>query len=298
LKVREDDVAGLIRDLETKGLSSATIAGILVALGGVLNAAVRDGFLPSNPIRKLAPDERPEVKSKGKRPLDSAEIEALLAAASPTYSTLLATAIFTGLRCGEILGLKWSDLDVADGFVRVERQYGRDRSYAELKTNAGLRSVVLAPSLSKLLAEHRRASRFSGADDPVFASRAGTPLSHRNVTRRGMEAAVKRAGLDEVPGKRTPSMHDCRDTFASILIARGEDVVYVSRQLGHARPSMTLDVYADLFDRHAHAERARASMESLAGGLLAASLERSARTRSPYSVRRGSTVRVCQRALS
>ena len=83
-------------------------------------------------------------------------------------------------------------------------------------------------------------------DDFVFCGTAGRPLHHRNVQRRGMDEAVDRAKFNG--GQRAPTMHDLRHTFASLLIAQGLDVVFVSRQLGHANPATTLRVYASEFD--------------------------------------------------
>ena len=84
----------------------------------------------------------------------------------------------------------------------------------------------------------------------------------------GMDEAVKRAGLHSVPGRRRPTLHDLRHTFASLLIAQGLDVVFVSRQLGHKKTSITLDVYADLFNRREHEDRARSAVEAAVGNLL------------------------------
>lgn len=263
--LRTDDVARVVREMEAAGKSGATIQNVLVALGGMLGSAVRDGLLASNPVRRLESDERPRVARQEMRALDGDEIERLLAAAHPSYRPILATAAFTGLRQGELLGLLWQDVDFEAGLVHVRRQFDRTLSYSEPKTEQSKRSVMLVASLSKLLKAHRLASRFSADTDPVFASRSGTPLAWRNVARRGMDAAVVKAGLDAVPGRRRPTFHDLRDTFASMLIGQGEDVVFVSRQLGHARPSITLDTYADLFDRARHTDRARAAMEAAVG---------------------------------
>ena len=89
----------------------------------------------------------------------------------------------------------------------------------------------------------------------------------RNVTRRGLAAAITKAGLD---GEGEPRLrfHDLRHTFASLLIAQGLNVVFVSRQLGHASPSFTLDVYGGLFDRAEHARRATEALEADFGELL------------------------------
>jgi hypothetical protein len=89
-------------------------------------------------------------------------------------------------------------------------------------------------------------------------------MAWRNVARRGMDKAVENAKLDKVPGKRRPSLHDLRHTFASLLVAQGLDVVFVSKQLRHKRTSVTLDVHADQFNRAESEDRARSAVEAAA----------------------------------
>jgi integrase len=103
--------------------------------------------------------------------------------------------------------------------------------------------VILAAPLAKRLREHRLASRNKAPSDFVFANTLSRSLDYRDVG-EGFRQAVKRAGL-QAPGKLT--LHSLRHTFASLLIARRLDVVFVSRQLGHANPSITLTVYAHLY---------------------------------------------------
>ena len=117
------------------------------------------------------------------------------------------------------------------------------------------------PSLARLLRGHKLASAHSAPSDPVFATLTGAPMYYRNVSRRGFAAAVAKAGLDQ-PGEPRLRFHDLRHTFASLLIAEGLNIVYVSRQLGHATPSFTLDVYSHLFDRAEHAKRASRALEA------------------------------------
>jgi integrase len=164
------------------------------------------------------------------------------------------------MRLGELLGLKWGDVDFAASVVRVRRQADRQGKLASPKTRQGSRDIVLAPPLAKLLREHRLASRFSTDADFVFASATGGPLNGRNVSRRGLDKALDAAELGKL------RFHDLRHTYASLLIAEGLNVVFVSRQLGHASPDITLRVYAHLFDAAEHAGRASAALE----GVLAA----------------------------
>ena len=105
------------------------------------------------------------------------------------------------------------------------------------------------PELAALLRGHELASRRSRPEDFVFCGAVGRPLHFRNVQRRGMDGAIERAKPDF--GKRRPTMHDLRHSVASLLIAQGLDVVFVSRQLGHANPATTLRVSASEFDRFA-----------------------------------------------
>ena len=108
---------------------------------------------------------------------------------------------------------------------------------------------------------HKLASAYSGPGELVFCSTEGTPLDQRNVARRGLEKAVDAAGLDG-NGKPSLTMHSLRHVFVSLLIEQGHDVVYISRQVGHAKPSITTDVYGHLFDKRSRDEATRAALEA------------------------------------
>lgn len=96
----------------------------------MLNAAVREGFLPSNPVHRLQRDERPRIGRKEKRVLDGAEIARLLDSAPGGYRAFIATAVFAGLRLSELLGLRWSDVDFDGGLLHVRRQWDRSGVYS------------------------------------------------------------------------------------------------------------------------------------------------------------------------
>ena len=201
------------------------------------------------------------------RVVEPDEIERLLGAASERYRPLLATAVFTGLRLGELLGLVWADVDFEGGLIKVRKQLARTGERVEPKTTQALRDVVLMPALCRVLREHKLKTGYSQGTDFVFPSLTGTPLQARNLARRALGKALAQGELsaDGKPGLR---FHDLRHTFASLLIAERLDVVFVSRQLGHANPSITLSVYAHLFDRARHAERTRDALEASFGALL------------------------------
>lgn len=262
--VTVDDVAQLVATMEANGYASWTIRGTLTVLGGLLGYAVRRGYAPTNVVRQLERDERPAHTEREARILDADEIATFIAAAPKPYRTLIAVAVFTGLRQGELLGLKWCDVDFAAGVVRVRHQLGRDGLLVEPKTRQAIRGVVLMPSLSKLLAAHRLASPHSADDDFVFASLTGGPMHYRNVVRRGFEKAADATGVN---GGDRPKLvfHDLRRTFGSLLIGQGCDVVFVSRQMGHSSVAVTLTVYAKLFDGQRHGADTAARLEAAFG---------------------------------
>ena len=103
------------------------------------------------------------------------------------------------------------------------------------------------PSLRRALLGHRIRSPYSQRSDFVFPSLVGTGLNHRNVAQRGLEAAATNAGINR-PGTPRITFHSLRHTFASMLIAQDTNVVFVSQQLGHKNPAITLKTYAHLFE--------------------------------------------------
>ena len=261
--VTVDHIATLVRDLEKAGAAPSTINNHLLPLQGTFAFALRRGLIGSSPYALLTRDDRPAPREKVKAHVWSdAEITALIESAEHVakqpesrydYSPLIRTALFTGLRQGELLGLQWQDVDMVESELRVERQWTRASEYGPPKTQSSVPRVPLSAEMTKYLAALKLRSKFSGDGDPVFASRTGTPLSHRNVTKRGFAPAAKRAELEV-------SIHDTRHAFASRMISRGIDVVTLSGLLGHRNPRVTLEVYSHLYDRQKTDDAVRAAM--------------------------------------
>ena len=141
------------------------------------------------------------------------------------------------------------------------------------KTPAAVREIPLLPQPAAVLRKHKRSSRFTAGSDYVFSTSRGTPLLHHNVSKRVLRRASRDAGLDR-DGRRV-CFHDLRHTFASHLIIDIRlDVAQVSRMLGHARTSMTLDTYTHLFEQAAHGTDVRAQLaRSEFANLLSLALE-------------------------
>lgn len=249
-KVRDltaNDCATMIRKMQEDGLSKASVTKALTPLQGALKVAVREGWVQTNPLSLLLSHERPNGSSKRMRVLSSDEIHKLLkAASSDRWRILFATLIFTGLRIGEALALRWEDVN---GTIRVRGG----------KTKAAEREVMLVPSLANELRKLRLAQ--PPGTEYVFANKNGSPVSRREAL-RALRAAEKRAGLTDY------TLHELRHTFASILIAQGENVVLVSHQLGHKDPAVTLKIYAHLFDEQENVERAKGRLQAAFGVVL------------------------------
>jgi integrase len=262
------DVADLLDRLRDRARSEKTIAGALATLESIMRFAVRNGRIADSPVGKLETDERPRPARRTQRVLGREEIVSLMGAYLPAYRALIATALLTGMRLSELLGLIWDDVDLIRGSVHVRAQLSRARTDAPgrrvaPKTPSAARDIPLAPQLATVLREHRSASPHAGGGW-VFATRNGTPLSQRSALTR----AARIAGLDR--DGSALQFHDLRHTFAShLIIDLHLDVVQVSRILGHASVSTTLDVYAHLFDEARHSADIRARMAGSAfAGLI------------------------------
>jgi integrase len=274
-----DAVATLTRDLEREGLHAldparpvrplgrSSVANYLKPLQATLALALRRGLVASSPFSVLTDDDRPaREERRAAHVWSDDEVEALLAASAAIaaretsrvdYTPLLRLVATLGLRKGEALGLRWEDFDKDEGVLYVRRQWLASGGYAATKTPAGVRRIALPAGLTKELLELRVASGFSLDEHPVFASLTGSPLGHRNVTRRGFEPARDLAGL---PGHLT--FHDLRHAAASRLIGAGLDPVTVAGVLGHEDANVTLRVYAHVYDRRRSDDAVR---EALAG---------------------------------
>jgi integrase len=267
------DVADLLDRLRERGCADKTAAGALGTLGNVMRFAVRNSWIADNPVEKLERHERPRPARHPQRALGRDEIARLLDCCLPTYRTLVATALYTGMRLSELLGMVWDDIDFGRACIHVRAQLSMAHTGAPArrvapKTEAAHRQIPLTPQLAGLLRERRLAAACSAGGAWVFSTRKGTPFSQRNIQRSALHLAADAAGL-RVNGARL-RFHDLRHTFAShLIIDLGLDVVQVSRLMGHASPSTTLNIYAHMFDEARHAADIRARMaRSAFAGLL------------------------------
>ncbi len=202
--------------------------------------AVRHGYIDYNPVRDA---ERPrgngETKEDKIRVLTPFEINSYLDAEKDMkYGTLFRLSIFSGARQGELLGLKWSDVDWENSQIHIQRTFNNQRWYIA-KTEASNRKIDLGPAMMKEL-NHWKLACLPNDLDLIFPNEAGQPINHNNLVNRYFEPALKKAGLPKV------RFHDLWHTFASLLIEQGENIKYIQTQLGHSSPTVTWNVYAHL----------------------------------------------------
>jgi integrase len=242
-KIRADHIQRLYGQLTERGLAPKTVRNAHAVLRHALGQAVEWNLVPRNVADLARPPRVPRAEVVA---LSPEEVRTLLAAARPTrWGALVAAALATGMRQSELLGLRWGDVDLAAGVLRVQRQLQRDGSFAEPKTKKGRRAIDLPPSSVAVLAAHRDAQAaeraLAGADwrdgDLVFCTQRGKPLQQRNVLR-----AFKR--LLDVAGVRDVPFHALRHTAATLLLAKGTHPKVVQERLGHSTIAMTLDTYS------------------------------------------------------
>ncbi len=266
------------KQAEEDPLSPRSINMTVTLLGAILERARKRKLIVENPARDrdLRVKEREPVRSY----LDNAaQIVALLDAAGELDRTaskgrthierraMLATLTFAGLRIGELCALRWRDVDLAGGWLRV----------GESKTDAGRRRVKVRGALRDELLSLRGRHQDASQSGYVFATLSGGRLSADNFRSRVLRAAVKLTddrlqadGLPPLPERLTP--HSLRRTFCSLLYALGETPPVVMVEMGHADPALALKVYAQAMRR---GEDEQAQLRELVeGGVLANSGQR------------------------
>jgi integrase len=229
------------------GLKPSSVRYIHAVLHRGLEQAVRFNLIPFNPAARVDP---PKIRQEEITPLDAEQARRFLhAARGDRFEALYVLSLTTGLRMGEALGLRWSDVDLDAGTLRVNRQVQHMRGggglvFSEPK-NASRRTLDLPQRAVEALRSHRkkqaeeklRATDY-GDSGLVFATGKGTPIDAQNIVNRYFKPLLKRADLPDI------RWHDLRHTYATLLLARGTHPTYVQKSLGHASVQLTLDRYS------------------------------------------------------
>ncbi len=208
--------------------------------------ALEWGYIRNNPTLYL---KRPRLESKEPDFLDPAEIKLFLKAISPEYFAFFFTAVMTGMRRGELLGLTWSDVDWSSGQIFVQRSLYKGQ-FTTPKSKGSHRKIVMTPALQYVLAQYRENS---GTNETglVFTSTVGTALDPDNIIKRQFHPALERAGLRRI------RFHDLRHSYCAMLIGLKENIKFIQMQMGHSSATITLDRYGHLMndDHHEFGQR-------------------------------------------
>jgi integrase len=246
-------VQGLYRQKLDSGLAPSSVRYIHAVLHRALKQALRWGLVPRNVTEAV---DLPKLVSEEVHALTPEEARVLLDAAKEAgdrLEALYVVAVTTGMRRGELLGLRWSDVDLGEGgaaTLRVGRQLQRMRDGSGLRFVApkgGKGRTIRLPSRAvEALKAHRarqveerlKAGPLYRDEGLVFATEVGTPLEPSNIDRRSFKPLLKKAGLPDI------RFHDLRHTCATVLLSQGVNPKLVQELLGHADIRLTLGTYS------------------------------------------------------
>jgi integrase len=292
-EMKRENIKDFVNGMVVEGrLSSKTINNCLLVLHQILDDAQVDGFVIHNPYVKI---EKPRRVMAEVDYLRTHEIPIFLKASEVTQEpkekvtrisrkksegkkkecpkcettrhAVFFTAIFTGMRRGELLGLKWEDVDWLNRKIHVRRSLYKG-AFQDPKSDYSRRAIDMGPRLIETLKNHRakqnetrlKAGGNWSNNDLVFCHNDGTALDGDNLYHRDLKAVLKKAEL------RSIRIHDLRHTFASILISTGHNIKYIQSQMGHSPSKITLDLYAHLMPE-VHEGAAKKSEDFVFSGL-------------------------------
>jgi integrase len=236
--ITPDELREWVADLEAAGKAPATVAKAYQIAAAMIRLAIDDGRLARSPLPRRV--GLPTPNREPMRFLTLAEVHHLADVIDPRYRVLVLAAGYTGLRFGELAGLRTDTVDLLRRAVTVTATLSDVKGRVELrepKTPRSRRRVAISPNLADELATH--IGKF-GSDGWVFTSPTGDPIRRTNFRRRAWIPATETAGLDGV------RFHDLRHTHAAALIAQGEHPKLISERLGHSSIRVTFDVYGHL----------------------------------------------------
>jgi integrase len=235
LQLRPEHLYDLIEQLQRKNLSTRTVHYVLSVLSRALNWAVRWEYIEKNVVTLI---KMPRITYKMIEPLTIDQAQALLMMlAGHRLEMLYRLALSFGMRQGELIDLKWGDIDMQRRLLHIRKS----------KTKAGRRTLEMPEPIYDALQQHKvRLDQERVAQDKwsehglVFPSNVGTPLQARNIFRH-FKGILEKSGLPQ-----TIRFHDLRHSCAAFLIAQGVDLHIVKHILGHSKISVTSDIYGHL----------------------------------------------------
>ena len=222
------------------GKTPSTITECLKFCKAAFNYGIKHEIVHRNPFLRI---EKPKQKPKERVRLSINEALHLLQECKklfPDFYPILATQIFTGLREGELLALKWKDFNFKDGKLKVRRQYTQGELKDTLKTSSSYREIDISPTLVKILKEHQRQQ--ARIAEFVFVNSKGNLFNPRNIVQRRFEPLLEKVYGD----RKYMRFYDLRGTYVDILLSHGVPLKYIQTQVGHANFLTTMNAYSKL----------------------------------------------------
>jgi integrase len=261
-EIRRSHLQDICDEMLGDASDASTIRNAVMPMRAIYRRAVSRSDVTINPTANL---ELPAVRGRRDRIAEPAEAAQLLETLPEHDRALWATAMYAGLRLGELRALRWEDVDLSAAIIRVERSWDAVEGVIEPKSQAGRRTVPIASVLREHLARHALATGRRGGF--VFGRSSGEVFEQASVWRRAQKAwedeNAKRAKA-ELELVQPITLHQCRHTFASLMIAASVNAKTLSTYMGHSSITITLDRYGHLFP----------GAESQAAALLDGYLER------------------------
>ena len=249
--LRAPMIQRIYNNLQRQGISPKTIKNLHGCIHKALEVAVRNDYIARNPADVCT---LPRIEKSEIQPLDAPDIKKLLEVLNGhKHEVLIKTAMFTGMRIGELIGLTWDCVDFENGVICVKKQLLRPRvkgegyTYGTLK-NDKPRTITPANAVMDMLRVHKRrqaqqrllaGSAWDDGGFPglVFTNELGGHLCHNHISKQ-LDKALEAAGI---PKHR---FHDLRHTYAVNSLRAGDDIKTVQENLGHHTAAFTLDMYA------------------------------------------------------
>lgn len=234
-------VARIYSTMEADGKSPRLRQMVHATIHRALKMAMKWGFVPRNVSDAV---DRPQAPKKEIKPFSTEQTHTLLRALEgDRLEALYIMAIGTGMRCGELLGLQWADIDLKAGQLSVRRtliELNGKLSFGEPKSASGKRSIRLPAQVVRALWDHkaRMMAEGYGGTPLVFVTSEGTPYLRSDLRRHSWLPLLKRAGLPVI------RFHDLRHTSATLLLSEGIHPKIVQERLGHSTVTLTLNTYS------------------------------------------------------
>ena len=233
--LERNDVQDLVDRLVAEGDAASTVHNAILPLRAIYRRCLERSEIAVNPTEGL---RLPAVRGRRDRVARPRDADALIRALPAADRALWATALYAGLRRGELQALHWSDVDFERGVIRVERGWDRVAGPIAPKSRTGRRRVPLSATLRAYLREHLLCQG-RGGHGLCFGSLPERAFDSPTLSARA-QAAWRRAGLEPI------GLHECRHTYAAFMIAAGVNAKALQTYLGHSSITVTLDRYGHL----------------------------------------------------